>query len=54
MSDVQFALRLDRERRNKLAEMSRDVGINSAGIARNAIYKAINEWEQGKKETAAN
>lgn len=49
MGEVQFALRLDKEKRNKLAEMSRDVGINSAGIARNAIYKAIAEWEQGQQ-----
>lgn len=49
MGEVQFALRMDLEKRNELAEMSRETGINATSIARNAIYAKLEEWKKSKE-----
>lgn len=49
MGDVQFALRMEEEKRNELAAMSRETGINATSIARNAIYEKLEEWKKSKR-----
>ena len=50
MGEVQFALRIESEKRDELAEMSRDTGIIATSIARNAIYAKLEEWKKSKEE----
>lgn len=50
MGEVQFALKLDREKRDELAAMSRETGINATSIVRNAIYEKLEEWKRQKVE----
>lgn len=49
MGEVQFALKLDKERRDELAAMSRAIGINATSIVRNAIYARLEEWKETGK-----